>query len=141
MIPIPRAVSLALAPICFSAWLGVGNVSAAPSADPSWRSLPLVTNGQVDTNWVHVGWGGFVVDEGVLRTECAAQGLGLLVYARERFGNCQLRVVYKAKEPKCNSGVYVRLADGILDQLKNPGAAFDRDAKGKISAESMEKAK
>jgi hypothetical protein len=112
---------------------------AEPAPERAWRSLPLITDGKVDTNWVHVGWGGFVVNDGVLRTEPAAKGLGLLVYKKDLLGNCQIRVVFKAKEAKCNSGVYVRLADGILDQVGKPGAEFDRDAAGKISKESMEK--
>jgi hypothetical protein len=112
---------------------------AESTVEPAWRSLPLITAGKVDPNWVHVGWGGFVVDDGTLRTECDAKGLGLLVYKKERLGNCQIRVVFKAKDAKSNAGVYVRLADGILEQAGNPGAAFDRDAAGKISKESMEK--
>src|ERR1051326_141700 len=77
-----------------------------------WRSLPLVSNGQVDKNWCHVGWGGFVVDGDSLKTECDPKGLGLLVYKKEKFGNCQLRIVFKTKDEKSNSGVYVRIADG-----------------------------
>jgi hypothetical protein len=115
-----------------------GSFTALRAAEPAWRSLPLVTGGKMDTNWIHVGWGGFVVEEGALRTDCAAQGLGLLVYRKERLGNCQLRVVFKSQAAKCNAGVYVRLADGILDQVANPGAAFERDAAGKISKASME---
>lgn len=112
---------------------------AAPGAEQNWRSLPLIRDGNIDPNWVHVGWGGFVVEEGTLRTDCAAQGLGLLVYKKEKLGDCQLRVVFKTKEASCNSGIYVRLADGILDQVGKPGAPFDRDVKGKISKESMAK--
>jgi hypothetical protein len=111
----------------------------AESKDPEWRSLPLITDGKIDPNWVHTGWGGFVVDDGALRTECDAKGLGLLVYKKERLGNCQVRVVFKAKDARSNAGVYVRIADGILEQIKNPGAAFERDAAGNISKESMEK--
>ncbi len=90
---------------------------------------------------MHVGWGGFVVDDGALRTECDPQGLGLLVFKGERFGNCQIRVVFKTKEAKSNAGVYVRIADGILEQARQPGAAFERDAAGKPSKESTEKMK
>jgi len=111
---------------------------AEVNSDASWRALSLITDGKVDTNWIHVGWGGFVVDDGTLRTDPAAKGLGLLVYQKERLGNCQIRVVFKTKEAKCNSGVYVRLADGILAQVGKPGAAFDRDAAGNISKASME---
>lgn len=111
---------------------------ALRSAESEWRPLPLITDGKLDPNWIHVGWGGFAVEEGVLRTDCALQGLGLLVYKKERLGNCQIRVVFKAKDGKSNSGIYVRMAGGILDQAGKPGAAFDRDTAGKISKDSME---
>lgn len=116
------------------------NVEAADSS-PGWRSLPLIADGKVHPDWVHIGWGGFAVDDGTLRTDCDAKGLGLLVHKKERFGNCQVRVVFKAKDAKSNAGIYVRLADGILDQVGKPGAAFQRDAGGKPSEESMEKVK
>jgi len=115
--------------------------SGGAAAEAAWRSLPLITGGEVDPNWTHVGWGGFAVDNGALRTECDPKGLGLLVYNKEKFGNCQIRVVYKAKDEKSNAGVYVRLADGILDRATSPGPAFDRAANGKISPESMERVK
>src|SRR5688572_27268942 len=107
-----------------------------PASEPAWRPLPLITDGKVDPGWVHIGWGGFVVDDGALRTESDPKGLGLLVYNKERLGNCQIRVVFKSKEPKSNSGVYVRIADGILEQTGHPGATFERDAEGKPSEES-----
>jgi hypothetical protein len=112
---------------------------AESKSQPAWRALPLITDGKVDPNWAHTGWGGFVVDDGALRTECDAKGLGLLVYRKERLGDCQIRVVFKAKDARSNAGVYVRIADGILEQLKNPGAAFERDAAGKPTRGSMEK--
>ncbi len=115
--------------------------AAEPNAKPAWQPLPLITDGKVDPNWVHLGWGGFAVDDGALRTECDARGLGLLVYKKERLGNCQIRIIFKSKEAKSNSGVYVRIADGILDQVGPPKAKFDRDAAGKISTESMEQVK
>jgi len=107
--------------------------------DSAWRSLPLITNGEVDSSWVHVGWGKFSVDDGALRTDPAPEGLGLLVYAKERLGNCQLRVVFKTKDARSNSGVYVRIADGILAQTGKPRVAFERDTNGKPSEDSMKK--
>jgi hypothetical protein len=112
---------------------------AEPKAEPAWRPLPLITDGKVDPGWKHVGWGGFVVEDGTLRTDCDPKGLGLLVYGKERLGNCQIRVVFKTKEARSNSGVYVRIADGILEQ--GSGAEFERDATGKASSESAEKMK
>jgi hypothetical protein len=101
-----------------------------------WRILPLVDQGRIDSSWSQIGWGGFVVEDGAIRTECDPRGLGLLVYKKERFGNCQIRVVFKPEHVRSNAGVFVRVADGILDQVGKPGAAFDRNEDGKISAAS-----
>jgi len=118
----------ALATLASALALTGAGLHGAESKSEGWRALPLITDGKPDPNWVQVGWGGFVVEDGALKTDCAPQGLGLLVYKKERLGNCQVRVVFKAKDAKSNAGVYVRLADGILDQVGKPGAAFDRDA-------------
>ncbi|HKQ39375.1 MAG TPA: DUF1080 domain-containing protein [Verrucomicrobiae bacterium] len=110
-------------------------------AEKDWRALPLIQNGKVHPNWGHTGWGEFVVEGDTLRTECDPRGLGLLVYKKEKFGNCQIRVVFKTKDERSNSGVYVRIADGILKEIGKHGPTFDRDPSGKISDESMTKAK
>jgi hypothetical protein len=102
-------------------------------SDSDWKSLPLVAHGHVAKGWRHIGWGGFVVDGESLRTDCDPRGLGLLVYEKEQFGNCQVRIVFKAKDAKSNSGLFVRIDPEILTQLDHPGAAFDRDTNGKIS--------
>jgi hypothetical protein len=116
-------------------------LSVSQGADQEWRTLPLIKDGKVHPDWGHTGWGGFAVDNGTLRTECDPRGLGLLVYRKERLGNCQIRVVFKTKDERANSGVYVRIANGIVKQIGKPGPTFDRDASGKISDASMEKAK
>src|SRR5437588_6157063 len=139
---------LSAAAVCSTIILLAGFVCGCKSprvtqakSEGGWRSLPLVSDGKVDVSWVQVGWGGFVADDGTLRTAPDPKGLGLLVYKKEKLGNCQIRVVFKTKEARSNSGVYVRIDPGILEQINNPGAAFDRDASGKPSAESMEKMK
>jgi hypothetical protein len=114
--------------------LGLAEVQAA---DDGWKKLPLIKDGKVDPSWVHVGYGRFIVDDAGLRTDPAPEGLGLLVYKKEKLGDCQVRVVFKPKEARSNSGVYVRIDDGILKQVNNPGAKFKRDEKGQPSDESM----
>ena len=74
-----------------------------PSSD--WRPL---FDGRTLEGWEHVGPGKFVVEDGLLRTE---GGMGLLWYAREKLGNCVIRVVYKTANERANSGVYIRIAD------------------------------
>lgn len=103
----------------------------------TWRALPLTADGQIHPDWAHTGWGGFSIDDGALRTDCDPRGLGLLVYRRETFGDCQIRIVFRSKDAASNAGVYVRIADGILDQLGKTGPAFERDAAGRPSDTSM----
>jgi hypothetical protein len=94
--------------------------------------LPLIKDGKVDESWTQIGWGGFVVDNGSLRTECDGKGMGLLLYQKERFGNCQIRVVYKCKDSKSNSGVFVRIDDGVLKWVKEKSPAIGRDKDGRL---------
>jgi Domain of Unknown Function (DUF1080) len=115
-------------------WTAVAEEEKQP-----WRSLPLVKDGKVDPNWTQIGYGGFAVVDGSLRTECVDKGMGLLLYKKEKFGNCQIRVVYKCKDAKANAGVFVRIDDGILKKLKEKPAAVERDKDGKLSKEELKK--
>src|SRR4051794_17526086 len=64
-----------------------------------WRTLPLVTNGAIDPHWKHLWGGGFsVIGDGSLRTDCDDAGMGLLLYTEERFGDCQIRVVFRTED-------------------------------------------
>jgi Domain of Unknown Function (DUF1080)/DinB superfamily len=65
-------------------------------------------NGKDLSGWEMVGYGRFVVEDGMLKTE---GGMGLLYYAREKFGNQTIRAVFKAASPKANSGVYIRMPE------------------------------
>ncbi|MEX2559050.1 MAG: DUF1080 domain-containing protein, partial [Pirellulales bacterium] len=114
-------------------------VVAGGNDDPDrpWRSLPLFNDGKVDHNWIHVGWGGFVVDGDSLRTECDEKGMGLLLYKKEQFGDCQIRVVYKSRDAKSNAGVFVRIDSGILERVKDKPAAVRRNQQGGLSSESL----
>jgi hypothetical protein len=80
-----------------------------PDASPGWR--PLFDGKGLD-GWEHVGPGRFVVEDGMLRTEGS---MGLLWYAREKLGDCTLRVVYRTAGPRANSGVYIRIVDRPQD--------------------------
>jgi hypothetical protein len=84
--------------------------NATSSSGSGWR--PLFDGKSLD-GWEHVGPGKFVVEDGVLRT---VDGMGLLWYSRERFGNCVIRVVYKTGTERSNSGVYIRIADRPKDE-------------------------
>ena len=120
-------------------WIGLVTIGTAEPPDRAWRSLPLITDGKVDQSWTHIGWGGFVVDNGSLRTECDEKGMGLLLYKKEQFGNCQIRVVYKSKDSKSNAGVFVRIDEGIVGRLKEKATAVGRDQDGKLVEGSLDK--
>jgi len=121
--------------------IGLGADRKAEPTDRTWRSLPLITKGKVDPSWTHIGWGSFVVDGDSLRTEADEKGMGLLLYKKEKLGNCQIRIVYKSKDVKSNSGVFVRIDEGILQKLKENGPAAQRNPNGKLSEESLQKMK
>ena len=70
-----------------------------------WKPL---FDGKSLEGWEHVGPGQFVVEDGQLKTE---GGMGLLYYAREKMGDCVIRVVYKLGTPRSNSGLYIRIAE------------------------------
>lgn len=101
------------------------------------RALPLITDGKVDPNWVQVGWGGFAVADGALRTECDEKGMGLLLYRAEKYGDCQLRVVYRPKDAKSNAGVFVRIDDGILARVQEKATPARRDKDGNLTDDSL----
>jgi hypothetical protein len=69
-------------------------------------------NGKDLTGWEMVGYGRFVIEDGLLKTE---GGMGLLQYTRERFGNQTIRVVFKTASPRANSGVYIRMPEVAPD--------------------------
>jgi hypothetical protein len=115
--------------------------SPAQSSDARWRMLPLIAEGKIHPSWAQVGWGGFSVDQGALRTDCDERGMGLLVYTAEKFGDCRLRIVYRSEKPESNAGVFVRMDDGILGMIGKKSPAVKRDANGRLSAEMIERLK
>jgi hypothetical protein len=108
-----------------------------PPAD-GWRALPLITAGKVDPAWVQIGYGGFAVEDGSLRTACDEKGLGLLLYRKEKFGDCQIRVVYKSQDANSNAGVFVRIDEGILAKVNEKHAPARRDARGRLTEDSVQ---
>jgi len=104
-----------------------------------WRPLPLIKDDRIDPDWVQVGWGSFVIDEGSLRTECDPKGMGLLLWRKEKFGDCQIRVVYRCKEPRSNSGVFVRIDEGILQRLDEKSEPVERKPGGGLVEGALQK--
>jgi hypothetical protein len=123
-----------------AALLALSLVTATPliaQDTAGWRSLPLIQDGKVHPNWTQLGYGRYVVEGDTIRTDCSEQGLGLLLYTKEKFGDCQLRVVFKSKDARSNAGVYVRVDDGILKQVGQNHPPANRDEQGNLTPESV----
>jgi hypothetical protein len=123
---------------CFSISI-VALVSVSIAAD--WRELPLIKDNKVAPEWQQAGWGQMVVEGGAIKTDPSEKGLGLLVYTKEKFGNCQIKVVYRPQDNRDNAGVHIRMEDGILNWVGKDSIAVARDAKGKLSPEMSAKMK
>ncbi len=128
-----RVLAMAL----LTAWAAAGQ----GSAPAGWRVLPLVVNGKLDSAWKHVDWGGFDVDQGAARAQPDPRGMGLLVYTREKFGDCQIRVTYRSEKPSSNSGVYIRIDDGILSKIGEKTQGVERKSDGSLSPEMVNRMK
>ena len=74
-----------------------------PVLDGGWRSL---FNGKDLNGWKHVGKGSMSVENGLIQGH---GGLGLLYWAKEKFSNCVIHVVYKMQKANSNAGVFIRI--------------------------------
>ncbi|MGH7456591.1 MAG: family 16 glycoside hydrolase, partial [bacterium] len=128
-----KMVALPLLPL-------IWNSAVVAQAERPWRSLPLIKDGKVDESWAQIGYGRMVIDDNSLRTECDAKGMGLFLYTKERFGNCQIRVVYRQQHAKSNAGVFIRIDEGILARLNEKAPALQRNEKGELTPESLKEA-
>jgi len=96
-----------------------------------WRTVLDATH---TNGWTMVGPGQLKWEKGELVTH---GGMGLLVYEREKFGDCQIRVVFKLTATNDNSGVFIRMANfpkdpwdavnhGYEVQIENEGDDWHR---------------
>jgi hypothetical protein len=118
---------LALAPLLLSC-----KYASSPSKPvPQWRAL---FNGRSTDGWQMTGPGEFKLQNGELVTH---GGMGMLWYTREKFSNCQVRVVFKPTDEKDNSGVFIRIPHPPKDpwdavhhgyevQIANHGGEYHR---------------
>lgn len=67
---------------------------------------PLFNNKNID-EWQHVGDGGFIIEDGILKSQ---GGMGLLWYTGQKFENVKIRIVYKGAN-KNNAGVFIRIPE------------------------------
>ena len=127
-----RTALCAVAMLCLSA---TGQTLADDGAP--WREIPLTENDKVSGDWKFIGYGSFSIADGAIKTEPDERGLGLLVYSKEKFGDCQIRVVFRPEDRRSNAGVYVRIDDGVFD-AEQP-TPVKRNADGSLSETELAK--
>lgn len=111
-----------------------------PADEQPWRTLPLVRDGRIDPAWTHLWGGNFkVLPDGAVRTECNDEGMGVLLYQKEKFGDCQIRIVFHPRNDKSNSGVYVRIDDSVLQRRDDRLPVRERDKNGKLTKAALKK--
>ena len=86
--------------------LAVAAAAIAVAARPQKSGWKPLFNGKDLTGWKHVGAGGDIVEDGLIKTH---GGMGLLYWTGGKLGNCRIRVVYKMRDFNDNSGVYIRI--------------------------------
>lgn len=89
----------------FSLAVFTGCYHSKPVATGAWRPLLDATH---TNGWRMVGPGEFKLENGEFVTH---GGMGLFLYEREKFGDCQIRVVFKMTATNDNAGVFIRIAD------------------------------
>lgn len=118
---------------CWLVLVGPAVVAIGQEDQRAWRSLPLVVDGKVAPDWKHIGWGSMAIEAGALRTVPSEKGLGVLVYTKEKFGDCQIRIVYRPQDGRDNAGVHIRIDNGVLPWIGKESIAVGRNEKGKLS--------
>jgi hypothetical protein len=93
----------------------------------------------VAPEWKIAGWGKMIVEGDAIRTEPEERGLGLLVYTKEKLGNCQIRIVYRPQDARDNAGVHIRMDDGILNWIGKDSIAVRRNEKGRLPPDQIAK--
>jgi hypothetical protein len=106
-------------------------IAQSDRSEAGWKSLRLIENGKNADEWTFVGYGAFKISDSAIETVPDERGLGLLVYKAEKFGDCQIKIVYRSEKPRSNSGVYVRIDDGILEAAKP--APAERSGDGSLT--------
>ena len=116
----------------FLSVLVVLTVATGRAQSGEWQQL---WNGKDLTDWKHIGFGRFLIEDGILKTEGVPGTLGLLYY-KERVGNCIIRVVYKETPPgQSNSGVYIRIPKEPTDEQEVVRIAHEIQIGGRTTGE------
>jgi hypothetical protein len=126
---------------CFVLLAAMASSAEGQDDNRPWRPLPLIAGGKVAPEWQQVGWGQMVVEGDAIRTEPSEKGLGLLVYTKEKLGNCQIRIVYRPQDARDNAGVHIRMDEGVLKWIGKESTAVKRNEQGKLSPEMLNKMK
>jgi hypothetical protein len=92
------------------AFIGCATKETSSLVASDWR--PLFDGRSID-GWRQIGPGKMRVENGELVTD---GGMALLWYSREKFSNCQIRVVFKLSATNDNGGVFIRIPNPPRDE-------------------------
>jgi hypothetical protein len=94
-----------LCTICFT----INSCKTSATVHGGWRPI---FDGKTTEDWQMTGPGEVRLEHGEFVTY---GGMGLLWYAREKLGNCRIRVVFKPTASDDNSGVFIRIPEPPKD--------------------------
>lgn len=89
------------------------------AASSGWEVL---FDGKQTNGWEMVGPGELRLEKKELVTY---GGMGMLWYSQKKFGNCEIRVVFKLSRPDDNSGVFIRIPDRTKDPFEAVNKGYE----------------
>jgi hypothetical protein len=89
------------------------------AADAKWSP---VFEGKDTKGWEMVGPGELKLENGELVTH---GGMGLLWFSQKKYGNCEIKVVFKLSSPTDNSGVFIRLPERPKDPMQGVNQGYE----------------
>jgi hypothetical protein len=118
--PNPENMKLIIPGVLFVVFLNFGCSSEAPERSAAKQSAAKQSAAKQETNnewrqlfngtdlygWKHVGPGSHYVEDSLIKSR---GGMGLLYWSGEKFGNCQIRVVFRMRDTLDNSGFFIRI--------------------------------
>ena len=96
-------VRFGLVTSAFALMLLAFSLNTSAQKGKEWRQL---FNGKDLTGWKHVGPGEQYVENGLIKSH---GGMGLLYWTAEKFGNCQIKVVWAMRDTNSNAGIFIRV--------------------------------
>lgn len=90
-----------------------------PEGEGEWRAI---FNGKDKEGWVMCGPGELKLEDGDLVTY---GGMGMLWYEREKFGDCEIRIVFRLTDAGDNAGAFIRIPERPLSPMQAVNQGYE----------------